>query len=379
MKRIDILYALMLPLLVVLALQGCIREDLSECPEPQPPVTPTDGGKLVLHLADSLIAGSEARGVAVYLFDQDDKYYTSRLDYPVTFSDEYRQEFTLPAGKYRAVVWVNEPEAITIYPSLTKSATTYDEMRLKLADLQTTDVRTWQILDRAAPLFFSQENNIDIEDGQTTERRLTCIKDTKAVRLTVRFHRKADGKLCNDFSHRRGMYDWIQSREGILRFDNQPEADCPQFYFCEKPVYETVADSTSLNASFTLLRLMQDSETRLILTNFDTLGNNTTFYSHELMDLIRATGQYNTQAAIDREDTFHIELDFVCDHFDPVDPDNPDDPDKPDKPDDPDDPDEPDTPDPPTPPVDPDKPVNPWLSVTITVNGWVLRNMDTDL
>ncbi|WP_304251296.1 FimB/Mfa2 family fimbrial subunit [Parabacteroides gordonii] len=307
------------------ALTGCIREDLSHCP-------PETEGVMRIRfnfLLKKQKSGDKENGPTsevyradIYLFDTQERFVAHLSDTEGPFGEDYRLEAKLPAGSYTAVAWMNsDAEELEMTSGFIPGQTTLREATLRLRGLPLKTAIT-------RPLFHGMKENVLIEAGKNAEAIIPIIRNTKEIRLGVRF-KHADGTPCTVPDHRKGLKPWLQTTEGELDFLN---AIHPQPLFRYAPREHSETDN-GFDARFTLLRLVQASDVHIQLaTPGIDGGGETLHFSRLLTDYIRATGAYPTQESLDREESFEILLEFTC---------------------------------------HPGSPDDTWLQVKVTIEGWV--------
>ena len=91
------------------------------------------------------------------------------------------------------------------------------------------------------------------------------------------------------------------------------------------------------------MRLMADGSTeKLVVTTIEDDGTEKIVYARSIVDLIRLTGHYNSQLSIDTRNDYFIVVDFRC--------------------------------------IDPEHHHgSTWIALSIWVNGWVVREIETEI
>lgn len=379
-------------------LSGCIKDDLSDCPinvEPEPELEPTTG---IFHLALTYtMHNTQENGTYVDLFNQQvhkvDVFVFNEAGQFVQqiteeaspkFAENYTKEIELPGGSYQFVVWGNHYEDETVH-NYGDVATLLEEGRMTLQQIQNQDTEIELLTDS---LFHGcTPQMVTVENGKDQIVPIDLMKNRNDVRVIVRWREKGMTEgYCTHTEHAKDITATIIDNNTVHDFLNNivekqevtyqpgrfPEWYNPPFHG-EMEVYPTEQEYVYV-ADFSELRLMKDNaDARLVIHN----TNGDLVYEHALTGpdgLITRLEQYQTQEALDREDRYLIELLFECGHEN--EPDEPDDPGT-DEPDDPgtDEPDDPDGPGTDSTPV----PEDPWVAISIKINGWTLIDKDIEL
>ena len=294
------------------------------------------------------------------------------------FAENYTKEIELPGGKYQFVVWGNHYEDETDH-NYDDEAELLNEGRMTLT--QTT--RSTEIEMLTDSLFHGcTPQQVTVVNGEDQIVPIDLMKNRNDVRVIVRWREKGMTEgYCTHTEHAQDItatlidnntvHDFlnniVEKQEVTYRPGRFPEWYNPPFHG-EMDVYPTEQEHVYV-ADFSELRLMKDNpDARLVIHN----TNGDIVYEHALTGpdgLITRLEQYQTQEALDREDRYLIELLFECEHEE--EPDEPDEPDGPGT----DEPDEPDGPGTDPTPV----PEDPWVAISIKINGWTLIDKDIEL
>lgn len=362
MNKIHYLFLFALGLLLSAGcLCGCIKDDLSDCPEPEPAT-----GLLRLALTytmhdrrgeDGTYAdrfSEQVHKVDVFVFGGDGRLVEQITDEAAPrFPENYTKDIELPAGEYRFVVWGNHYAGETVHNCTVPGVSTPEDSRLTL--VQT--VQDTQIRMLADSLFHGcTAQPVTVANGTEQTVSVDLMKNRNDVRVVVRW--LENGRLCTRPEHAEGItveltdnnatYDFLNrpaDRRGVTYLPGRfPEWYNPSFHD-EAEVCPTGSEYVHV-ADFSELRLMKDNpDTHLVIRN----AGGKVVYERALTGpggwFSALPDQYPDQEAFDREDAYLIELEFACEHKENPDPDL----------------------------------GKPWVAVTIRINGWIVVERDIEL
>ncbi|MBM6890052.1 FimB/Mfa2 family fimbrial subunit [Bacteroides caecigallinarum] len=394
MNKTHQLFLLFLGLLLSAGcLSGCIKDDLSDCPinvDPDPDPDPTTG-TLRLALTYTMhntqeddgtyvdLFSQQVRKIDVFVFDEAGHFVQQITEEAAPkFAENYTKEIELPGGNYQFVVWGNHYEDETDH-NYDSEADLLHEGRMTLTQI----TRSTEIEMLTDSLFHGcTPQQVTVVNGEDQIVPIDLMKNRNDVRVIVRWREKGMTEgYCTHTEHAQDItatlidnntvHDFlnniVEKQEVTYRPGRFPEWYNPPFHG-EMDVYPTEQEHVYV-ADFSELRLMKDNpDARLVIHN----TNGDIVYEHALTGangLITRLEQYQTQEALDREDRYLIELLFECEHEE--EPDEPDEPDGPGT----DEPDEPDGPGTDPTPV----PEDPWVAISIKINGWTLIDKDIEL
>ena len=314
------LHRLLYILPLVLSLHGCVFDDQSHCPAE----IAGDSG-LILSLSYNNGSGEEEAGVLpleradFYIFDARKRFVCSVTDQdgPFTAGHEYR--VALPEGSYTVVSWANLHGKLVISPDpFTAGQTTLDEARVRLAgitlpekaDTKTATDNLYELVRTGGVdkyLYYGTEQSVRVHTGQTTRAVIGLKRNTKVIRLSVRY-RHDDGTPCDDPSHHPDAF--IRAADGIFKFDNSL-SPCRAFLLESTQRDDDITGGFDAAFHKMTLRLNEPVEPEIILTAPDTPSE--IVYKESLMKWLKGTG-YDSQEKLDGTHEYLVELRFTCPH-----------------------------------------------------------------
>lgn len=350
-------------------LTGCIKDDLSKCPTT---------GDLVIKVTffNNTIVNrleEEVTKVDFFVFDDKGLFYDRITDTTGPFTDSYSKTLALPFGKYQVVVWGNlYDDTVLSTNELKRDTTTMDELRLLLVtnetrnDTQPADplpVLKNFVTPVPTTLFWGKtEPIVELFTGHSEVREVDLLKDTHDVHVTLRW-KDYDGAYCYSTEHQRITRGYITGSNGNITFaDNEVlprERDLTYIPLYRDPAHPDVfagqtgltyippqivcEDHVAVMPDFRTMRLMADGSTeKLVVTTVEDDGTEKIVYVRSIVDLIRLTGHYNSQLSLDIRNDYFIVVDFRC--------------------------------------IDPEHHHgSTWIALTIWVNGWVVKEIETEI
>lgn len=341
MKRMQSVYRVLLLVLISFStMTGCIYETLPECP-PSLSLAPV----FTFHTekdADGTpkdLFGTTAREVTAFLFDSEGRFLV-KFSESGPFRNGYHMTCPVTdAGEYYAVMWVNQTSSTNLnITTPVQGITTLQEFLLSLKEIENS-----VITQQFEPLLYGQTAKFTITNSRPESQVIpvSLLRNTNKVQVTVRWRDRDSKELCKIHSHSENTRMYIQDTNGIMNFENEL-CPCKQLtyiprYFSgeELEVYKDPEhpDAVTLAGQFSVMRLLTDSKTKLVFKTVNENGVEEPGAEYNLMEWIRKTKAYDTQEALDREETFHVYLEFFCDE-------------------------------------------DIWTAVNITINGWRVSNMD---
>ena len=317
MKRKQVNCRFFLSLLLMPLLVGCIYETLPECPVSHETRlipsftkhtnTDNDGSYLDLF-------AETAKEITVYIFDGNG-LYVGRTYHDGPFENGFEIPFAVPGpGAYRAILWTNANPftELNIEP---QKGTNISDLLLSLKNMEQQQT----VSHRFDPILYGQTKPFTVTGGENQKIKLDLIRVTNKVQVSVRWRNKVTGELtaAPSYADRTRMY--LEDNNGVLNFEN---TKCHSPWLTYIPQYFTgeelnpfrdpaFPDATTLAGEFSTMRLFTDSETKLVFNQTDDAGNETPAAQFDLMKLIQKTDAYQTQDDLDREEYFHVYIEFA--------------------------------------------------------------------
>ena len=322
-------------LTICLAMVSCIKDDLSDCPT-------TGSLELRVTFFNKTIENTFDKQVSrldFFIFDEGGKFVSREIDATGPFTNEYSRALQLPYGTYKVVVWGNLYDDTALDGGLEVGVTTIDDLRLRLVTSETRGStqpnETFPALKnfvRQLPttLFYGITDYATVLTGKNTRQHVDLLKDTHDVHVTLRW-KNILGYYDYSTEHQRTTRAYITGRNGEIDFHNKLFGLRDITYI---PTYRDPADHdpfgsqtagsvippqiinkdhVSVLPDFRTMRLMHEgSLEKLVITTLLPDGSERIVYARSIVELIRLTGQYNSQAAIDRTNDYYITVDFRC-------------------------------------------------------------------
>lgn len=280
----------------ILLLQGCIKEDLSDCKS-----------ELLLSFRYTLndqytnMFSSDVSKVIVYVFDSNGKYVDRFSEQGSKLTNDYVMRIPLPKGTYSVVAYggdfntyltgeVDNP-LNTLNQALRKGITDINDFRTELENVKGDE-----------DYLYSTHTPDDLYAGLTTNAVSTInnsnvtpielIKDTKKIKVKI--------SGTDFFSAPLDIY--ITALNGRYKFDNSIDSEHGLFKYT--PV-NTVEQPNYLETDLKMMRLVLGQTPMLVIRNSVT---SEIIYSENMIDQILLTQKYVTQEDFDREDEFVFEI-----------------------------------------------------------------------
>lgn len=307
-------------LVAVFIFSSCMKEDVSDCPVPGIRLAP----RFTMHTQKDAngeykdMFGETARKVDYYIFDE-----TGLLVEMISEEGKFQngQQTEIPrlaAGKYRVVTWVNNQDATVLNITPQKNITTIDELLLSLKEAASKLIT----LHPESLLYGSSEFTVTKDGNQTVP--VDLIRDTNKIRVIVRW--KNSSGWCFDTHHAENSRLYLKADNGILDFDNNVSRGnwltyIPRYFTGDQlEEYQEEEGAATVAAEFGIMRLIKDESKKELLIKERQPGVDTDIekemFSLKLMDYIRdyfeASGQDYTQEALDRKETFLVEILLDC-------------------------------------------------------------------
>lgn len=292
MKRISFLLFIAFTLL----LQGCIKEDLSNCKS-----------ELLLNFRYTLndqyanLFGLEVSKVTVYVFDSNGKYVDRFSEQGNKLTNEYVMRIPLPEGTYSVVTYGGEfgtystgeldQQLNTLNETLRKGVTHINDFRAELKNVKGSEDYLYPIATPddlyaglATQAVSTQNNKVIIP--------VELIKDTKKIKVKIGGTDYLSGAL----------EVYITALNGRYLFDNS--IDNKHGTFKHTPI-STIEQPNQLEVDLKMMRLVLGQVPRLVIKNSAT---SEVIYNENMIDQIFLTQKYASQEDLDREDEFVFEI-----------------------------------------------------------------------
>lgn len=292
MKRIS------LPLFIafMLLLQGCIKEDLSNCKS-----------ELLLSFRYTLnnqytnLFGEKMSKVTVYVFDSNGKYVDRFSEEGNQLTNEYVMHIPLPEGTYRVVAYGGEfgtysageldRQLNTLNETLRKGVTDINDFRTELKNVKGSD---GYLSPLAMPddLYAGLTTHAVSSMSSKTITPIDLIKDTKKIKVKISGTSNISGAL----------EVYAMAINGRYLSDNSIDGNHGTFKYT--PIH-SVQQPDRLEVDLRMMRLVLGQAPRLVIRNSTT---SEVIYDENMIDQILQTQKYTSQEDLDREDEFVFEI-----------------------------------------------------------------------
>lgn len=283
------------------SITGCTKEKLSDCP-------PSGRYAVVFEYVNHTDAlepdrfTTDVRQIDLYAFDASDRFVKTIVRTGDPFPEDFRIEPELPAGDYTLVAWGNRTDEMVQSPDFTAGKTTLQEAMLTLARDQEQCIR-----HQLTPLFHASKR-VTVDYSADRTDILPMTRNTKRLNLRIQWF--DDEQPC---AH--GCAEGVRARildpdGGILKFDNSVVASGTELtYYSHR--HATNQDANSLEETFSLLRLTEEKTLTLVVERVNPDGTAEELYRADLVkDLILKHPNSRSQADLDKQDTYDVELRF---------------------------------------------------------------------
>lgn len=283
------------------SMTGCTKESLSGC-------LPSGRYAVGFEYVNHTDAGhpdrfcSDVRRIDLYAFDASDRFVKTVVRTGDPFPEDFRIEPELPAGEYTLVAWGNLTAEIAPNADFIPGRTTLQEVMLTLARDEKQSVG-----HELTPLFHSLSRVVVDYSSDRTDV-LSMTQNTKRVNLRIQWF-DGEGPCIH------GCAEGVRARildpdGGVLGFDNSVVASGSELtYFCYG--HAISPDASSLEETFSLLRLTETKVLTLIVERLKGDGTAEELYRADLLrDLILKHPNSRSQADLDKQNTYDIELRF---------------------------------------------------------------------
>lgn len=303
-------------------LASCTKEDLSEC---------NPGVQLkfsyLLNNQGINLFGDEVDQITVLAFDATGHYYATFSDGGNHLTNDYVMTLPLPVGKYTLISWGGDMAhyntvAITdqdagVSEALVKGVTTMEQFRIMLKN---------QVYSEVLSLYHGQTCRVESKVAESSEvYNIDLLKNSK--KISVRLKGLNNLPQMAQSKTQTSMFDMgITAHNGIYNHENNIPSHSKAIQY--KPHTTTEHDNESFY-DISTLRLVIGQES-ILSVNSSATGDK--IFSYDIVALIMESPDFESQLDLDRN--FSYEFDFN---------------------------------------------VNPDLSVSITINGWLITNAIPEL
>lgn len=297
MKRIS--FALFLTL--TLLLQGCIREDLSDCES-----------ELLLRFRYTLneqytnLFGVEVYHITVYVFDSNGKYVDQFSEHGNKLTNDFVMHIPLPEGEYSALAYGGNFTTYSVGESgtqtrslggaLRKGITDINDFRLELSGSSDAD-------NYLIPINIPDDLHAGLANHAVSAVSNKLITDVELIKIT----KKVKVRITGTDVLQTPLDVFITAANGRYKSDNSIDLNNGTFKYT--PV-KSVPTPNKLEVNLKHMRLMLGQLPMMVIKNRTTQQ---VLYHENMIDQILLTGKYASQEDFDREDEFVFEISFVND------------------------------------------------------------------
>ena len=297
-----------------LMLNSCIYENLDDC-KPYRIYFVYD-----YNLRYTDLFSEEVTKMNLYVFDEEGNFVEEFQDASGPFSGTYGMEVPLPGKDYTFIAWSGVyTDAYTVEGGSARKDIKLDDLKLQLAELTAGETSK-----NLPDLFYGRlASTVKINEVGT----ISLIKNTKTITLTML---PLDDVQTNGALLYEDYKIWVESPDGVYDNNNNPSGGAIK--------YRTYFGDNSSNGGFSVklntLRLMENSTNTLVIEtsyNEPLLRLNL----NQIIEEIRKNTHNNLsmQEYLDRQDKYDIVIDGIRDN-------------------------------------------NQFSSISLTVNGWLIRNQN---
>lgn len=350
--------------ILVVAFSGCINDDYSNCPA-------MSSANLRVTYYNQTVNNTFAKEVTkvdFFIFNENGLFFSRVTDTEGPFTNDYQKNLELPFGNYRVLVWANLYDDTRLSGNLQVGVSTVEDVKINLVTTQTRiDTQPGEgypaLENFVAPIPATQfygETDYSLFINSNVGQKVNLVKNTKDIHVIMRW-KNYEGFYDYSTEHQRTTRAYVVGSNGDTRLDNKltRERNVTYLPFYRDPSDEDpwwgqtagsyippqliVKEHVSVLPDFRLMRLTADGSTeKLIVTTLLPDGTEKIVYARSIVDLIRLTGHYNTQMQIDQTNDYIITVDFRC-----VDENH--------------------------------QHGSTWIASTIWVNGWVVKDVDSEI
>lgn len=279
----------------MLLLQGCTKEDLSNCKS-----------ELLLNFRYTLnnqytnLFDSEVNRVTIYIFDNNGKYVDTFSEQGSQLTNDYVMHIPLPEGKYSVIAYggdfntysTGELDSLThiLNNTLQKGKTDINDFRLELKNL--TGEENYLYPAATPDDLYAGFVNVASAPNNKIVTPVELVKDTKKIKVKI-----TGTDLIS------GTPDvFITALNGRYKFENSIDVNHGTFKYT--PVKTTTAPNY-MEVDLKMMRLVLGQSPMLVIRNSAT---SEIIYNENMIDQILLTQKYVSQEDFDREDEFVFEI-----------------------------------------------------------------------
>lgn len=312
-------------------LSGCTKEDTDDC---------VQGIQLrftyMLNKQQTNLFGAKVGMITVYVFDQAGKYVDTFSSKGVDLTNDYVMTLPLKSGEYSFIALGGDLQTYRVgemfdsqthkfVPELVKGKTSIEDFSFLLDDNPPAELPV-VLNDEISHLFHGLLIHFVAPPGKISSATIDLIKDTKTINVHIIGVSYLDQLLSKGIGNRTDFSNFfdihVASKNGRYIYDNTIDSYAhPLIYKFRQP---TVLNDT-LKTNTRVLRLMAENDPSELHVSYP---GNDSFYSVNMVNEIKKIPQYSDQEDFDREDEFTFEIK-----------------------------------------------IDPSLSVTISINGWVIQSI----
>lgn len=287
-------------IIFTILLQGCIKEDLSNCKS-----------ELLLSFRYTLndqyenLFGLEVSKVSVYVFDSNGKYVDRFSEQGNQLTNDYVMHLPLPEGTYSVVAYGGEfstysageldHQLNTLNETLRKGVTDINDFRAELKNVKGNEDYLYP-LNTPDDLYAGLATPAVSTMGCKVITPVELIKDTKKIKVKISGTNYLSGAL----------EVYITALNGRYLFDNSIDGNHGTFKYT--PIH-SVQQPDRLEVDLKMMRLVLGQAPRLVIVNSAT---SEVIYNENMIDQILLTQKYSSQEDFDRKDEYVFEI--VIDH-----------------------------------------------------------------
>lgn len=283
---------------------GCIREDLSMC---NPGVVVQF--EYTLHNYEGDLFGSEVDGMTIYVFDENGVYLKSHV--PEVYGQNNTTVISLKGNtEYTLVAWGGDMSAYTVGE---KNANGSVSSGLKTGETRLENFvvalkeASQGIASAPTPLFYGKSTVTPASSGDPVTTKISLVKDTSVIRFVITDVTETEEGSSITAAELYEIY--CTGENTVLNFENNIAAGAPQMKYIPS---ETASEGKVYEAEIDMMRLLQGDDTLTALVRDAVTGVD--YLNRNLVELLQEKPAYKTQAGLDKEDMFLIEMDIDRNH-----------------------------------------------------------------